>query len=282
MQRPRPGPALQLMTVALAAAIGGILYLSVTSLPFLAISPTSDATFGALNECLLREAPQRVGFTTGRDARRAAAWTTDVVALCAEGTPPRTWRLPGATVGAFSAHHVLWLSARGADAGPSGLFRLDSGQPRLVGDITAQALTGTAAGVVALEASGRLTSLDDDGRVLAVYDVPPAGEATLTSSGDGERVAVQFGGGLFAFDARTLTPLLAEAPCGVEALWWLRGGHHVRLTCGPDASWALDVDVDTGAREAAPQRTRAPSTLIGPEGPWVQPCDVLPCTAPEP
>lgn len=286
MTRPRRRPQLNLLTlalsVALAATIGAIIYLAVTSLPFLATSPTSDPTFGALNQCLLEHAPQRVGFAVGRDARRAAVWTTDTVVVCREDGAPSTWRLPGVTVGAWDATGHLWIAARGADAGASGLFRLADRAPEPVGDLSPQALAGTSEGVVALEPSGRLVSVSGDGRVTGARDLPSADGAALSSSGDGQRVAVRVGGGLYALDAVTLEVLRAEAPCAVEHLWWLKGGHRVLLTCGPDGSWALELDVDTGRSEAAPARQRVEAGLVGPDGPWVQGCDVLPCTAEEP
>lgn len=286
MNRPRRRPQLNLLTlalsVALAATIGAIIYLAVTSLPFLATSPTSDPTFGALNQCLLDNASQRVGFAVGRDARRAAVWTTDQVVACRADEAPSTWRLPGATVGAWDAKQHLWVAARGADAGGSGLFLLADGEPQPVGDLSPQALVGTADGVVALEPSGRLVAVSADGRVTGARDLPSASGAALSSSGDGERVAVRVGGGLFALDATTLEVLRAEAPCEVEHLWWLKGGHRVLVTCGPDGSWALELDVDTGHSETAPARQRVEAVLVGPDGPWVQACDVLPCTAEEP
>ena len=286
MTRPRRRPQLNLVTLALsgalAATVGGIIYLATTSLPFLAVSPTSDPTFGALNECLLSGAAQRVGFAVGRDARRAAVWTNDVVVECREGEAATTARLPGATVGAYDGRGRLWVAARGADAGASGLFLLSGGQVHAVGDLSPQALVGTRDGVVALEPSGRLVSLRGDGDVTGTRSLPTTEGAELSASGDGLRVAVHVGGGLYALDATSLEVLRAEAPCEVQRLWWMKGAHRVLLTCGPDASWALELDVDSGQAETAPARARVSSVLVGPDGPWVQPCDVLPCTAEEP
>lgn len=283
MTPPRRRPQLNLLTlalsVALAAGVGAIIYLAVTSLPYLAASPTSDPTFGALNQCLLDHAPQRVGFAVGRDARRAAVWTNDAVVACAEDAGVTTWKLPGATVGAWDGQGRLWVAARGADAGASGLFRLAPGEAQAVGELAPQALVGTPRGVVALEPSGRLVSVDGDGHVTGTRELPSAQGAVLTASGDGQRVAVLAGGGLFALDAATLEVLRAEAPCQVERLWWLLEGHRVLVSCGPSDSWALQLDVDTGQYETASARRRVDSVLVGPDGPWVQACDVLPCTA---
>ncbi|MCC6336173.1 MAG: hypothetical protein IT380_19575 [Myxococcales bacterium] len=289
MTRPRRRPQSNLLTlalsVALAVTVGFILYLAVTSLPYLAASPTSDPTFGALNQCLLSNAPQRVGFAVARDARRAAVWTTEEVVECAEaddGATARTWRLPGATMGAYDGRGRLWVAARGADAGLSGLFVLEEGTSRPVGELTPRALAGTRDGVVALEPTGRVVSLDAEGHLTGVRDLPSAQGAVVTSSADGLRVAVLVGGGLYALDALTLAVLRAEAPCQVERLWWTKGGHRVLLSCGPGQSWALWVDVDSGQTDTAPARARVDSVLAGPDGPWVQACDVLPCTAEEP
>jgi hypothetical protein len=280
-RRPQLTPPALALSVALAVTVGLVIYLAVTSLPYLASSPAGDPTFGALNQCLLSSAPQRVGFAVGRDARRISAWTNDAVVECAEGQPPRTWPLKGVTVGAYDGRARLWVAARGADAGLSGLFLLGSGV-RHVGPLMPQALVGVHDGVVALEPSGRLVSVLEDGSVSGSAELPSAEGAVLTSSGDGTRVAVSVGGGFFAFDAQTLKVLRAEAPCRVQRLWWKKAGHRVLVTCGPDETWALEVDVDTGQAETAGAHPRAPSVLAGPDGPWVQPCDMLPCTADEP
>jgi len=284
--RPRRRPQSNLLTlalsVALAVTVGAIVYLATTSLPFLAVSPTSDPTFGALNECLLSAAPQRVGFAVGRDARRAAAWTNDEVVECREGEAAAVVKLPGATVGAYDGRGRLWVAARGPDAGATGLFLLKGGEAHAVGELSPQALAGTREGVVALEPSGRLVAFSGDGAVTATRTVAQAGDAALSTSGDGQRAAVRVGGGLVALDATTLEVVRAEAPCAVERLWWLKGGHRVLVGCGPGESWALVLDVDTGQSEAAPARARVEALLVGPEGPWVRPCDVLPCTAEEP
>ena len=95
-------------------------------------------------------------------------------------------------------------------------------------------------------------------------------------------MAVVTSGGLFVYDAQRLLPILAEAPCVVEFLWWRREGHRALLSCGPEASWALEVDVDSGARETAPNLKRTHSELVTHRGLYVQDCERLPCTATSP
>ena len=70
-----------------AAVLGGIIYLTSTSLPYLEMSPTADPTWGAINACLLREVPQRVGFTVDATHTEAAGWNGEHLAACRiEGT----------------------------------------------------------------------------------------------------------------------------------------------------------------------------------------------------
>lgn len=271
-----------LLTVALAVALGGIVYLAVTSLPYLAVSPTSDPTFGDLNHCLLELVPERVGFAVSRDAKAAAAWSSDQLAECRTGEAGRTWQVRGVTIGAYDASARLWVATAAPDAGSSRVSIIvnDTFQER--GTLAAQAIVGTASGVVVLESTGRLAALAYDGSVTGVYELKSARGAVLSSSADGERVAVAVDRGLFALDARTLKELRAEAPCEVNGLWWLRGGHRALLSCGADEAFALTLDVDTGAQDPAPARARARSVLAGVDAPYVQACDVLPCTADEP
>lgn len=289
--RRRPQQAVTLLlTVALAAVLGSSIYFAVTSLPYLAVSPTSDPTFGALNECLMRAVPQRVGFAVSRNAKKAAAWSGEVVAECVEdarGVSARTSRRPGVVEAAYDGAGHLWVADRTMEGFV--LSILEGGATRILGSVAPQALVGTAEGVVALEPSGRLLSVHADGAVGGLAELPALARAQVTASADGRRVAVVAGGGFWVFDSATLTQLRKEAPCDIEALWWLRdvaadGGparRVARVACGPDASWGLDIDVDSNAQEkAAPPQVR--SVLAGPDGPWVQACDVLPCTAVEP
>ncbi|MBL9039231.1 MAG: hypothetical protein JNG84_11995, partial [Archangium sp.] len=72
--RSRVQPVTLVLSMALAATVVSLLYLAVTSLPYLSTSPTADPTFGTVNACLLRAVPSRVGFAVSFDAGSAAAW----------------------------------------------------------------------------------------------------------------------------------------------------------------------------------------------------------------
>lgn len=275
-----------LLSVALAVVLGAIVYFAVTSLPFLAVSPTSDPTFGRINECLLAAVPSRVGFAVSRDARRALAWSADLAVECVDGEPAATktaWVVAGVVDAAYDGEQRLWLAVRSEDS--TKLQIMERPGWRTVGTVAPQHLVGTAQGVVVLEPGGRLVSVHADGAVGGLVDLPPMTDVQLTASADGERVALVVGGGMHVFEAANLRKVRSEAPCDLEYLWWRRdeadGGparHRALLSCGPEASWGLAVDVDSNAQEkAAPPRERA--VLAGPGGPYVRRCDMLPCTA---
>jgi hypothetical protein len=269
-----------LLSVGLAATLGATLYFTTSSLPYLAASPTTDPTFGALNACLHAAVPSRSGFAVGRDARRALAWSTSQVVRCrAEGAELRSdvWPLSGVTVGAFDESGAAWVVSQPGGL-TSTLYRLDGPTPESRGETAALALTGTATGVVSLDASGRLVALEATGAASGTAEVPVSRALALTTSADGARVAVTGDGAIRVFDARTLRPVRLEAPCEVSGFWWLASGHEALVTCRPD-ELALVLNVDTGAQETAPRARRTPSVLAGREGPYVEPCDVLPCTS---
>lgn len=291
MRPERKGPepsALTLATVA-SAALGLALTVSVLSgVPLLLPSATNDPVFGALNECLLESDRPRAGFAVGRDARRVAAWTSTQLSVCeldsAGGIRRQTFPLLGGTVGAWDGLGQLWVAARGADVLRPQLWALFGavGAPELrpMATLAPMALAGGATGVVVLEASGNLMGLNAEGQVSGLAQVPAtAAGAVLTSSGDGQRVAVRTGGRLAIFDAQSLRPLRSEAPCEIEFEWWLPGGHELILACGPKRSWALAFNADTGDSEIRAQVEGGDAVLAGPEGPWVRSCDLLPCTA---
>jgi hypothetical protein len=274
-----------LLTVALAVALGFIVYLAVTSLPYLAVSPSTDPAFGSLNACVLNTLPERTGWALSRDAQRLAAWSSDSLVICgsAQQTPERTWRQPGVTAGAFDAQGALWVAAQPSDAAGATLWVLEGSAAArpMTSTLAVQTLAGTSHGVVVLEATGRLTALDVAGAVAGAAELPPGDfrAATLHASADGERVAVVVGGGVFVLDA-SLHLLRAEAPCTVESMWWLADGHVALLQCS--GTLTLRYDVDTAHADAAPSRARVPSTLVGPAPLWAQPCDMLPCSAEPP
>lgn len=271
-----------LLSVALAATLGVLVYFSVTSLPYLAVSPSSDPTFGEINGCLLHAVPSaRVGFAVSPDLTSAAVWSNALIARCT-GAVERTWPIPGVTQAAFDGKGRLWAVSGALDAGSARVLLLEGDFPQERGDARPAHLVGTEDGVVALEASGRLIAIKADGAVGGLVDLKPMLDAVLSASADGRRVAITASGGIFVFESSTLLRVRAEAPCDVEFLWWLREGHRTLISCGPRTSWALFLEVDTGVQDIAPARGRIRSVLAGPGGPWVQPCDVLPCTAVEP
>ncbi len=266
-----------LLSVALAATLGVLIYFSVTSLPYLAVSPSSDPTFGEINGCLLQAVPAaRVGFAVAPDARSAAVWSNTLIARC-DGPTAQTWPVAGVSSAAFDGHNRLWAVSGGR------LVLLEgNAAPQERGELRPAHIVGIEDGVVVLEASGRLISLKADGSVGGLVDLKPMPEAVLSVSADGRRVAITASGGFYVFESTTLLKVRAEAPCEVEFLWWLVDGHRALISCGPRASWAITIEVDTGEQDTAPLRGRIRSVLAGAKGPWVQSCDMLPCTAVEP
>lgn len=270
-----------LVSLGLAATLGATLYFVTSSLPFFALSPTSDPTFGALNACLQAAVPSRTGFAVSRDAQQALAWSTNTVGRCSGAAAAERWSLGGVTVGAFDGAGVPWVVSQPGGL-TSTLLRLAGPEPEPHGETGAVDLAGTSSGVVVLELSGRLLALGPTGDVTGLGQVAPARGARLSVSADGARVAVTGDGTLQVFDARTLAPVRLAPPCRVGRVWWLVAPPSSMVVACRDSDLSLRVDVDTGAQEAAPESSRTPSTLAGPAGPYVVPCDVLPCTGAPP
>lgn len=272
-----------LLTAVLAVALGLIIYLSVTSLPYLAVSPSTDENFGALNACVLEKLKERTGFALARDGNRLVAWSSESLVDCTFNAPASPLEaISGVTSGAFDGHGGLWLSLESSDTNFPGLsHRLPNGSKFEVPNVSAQALVGTSDGVIVLEPSGLLVSLGESGDVRGSYQLPVTDVrgAVLSSSFDGERVAVVINAAVFAFTSQ-LKLLRAQSPCEVQSAWWAAQAHRLILECS--TSLALTLEVDTGRSETAPQRPRVRSTLMGSPKVWVQVCDVLPCTAPAP
>lgn len=287
MSRPQRRPAWQwttlLVSIALAGTLGATLYFTTSSLPYLASSPSTDPSFGALNACLHHEAPSRVGFAVARDARSAAVWSTNLVVRCSldtDETKVKRWDVAGVTVAAFDGAGNLWVVSQ-ASGLSSTLIRLtDQGQTDH-GESGVKDLIGTSNGLVVLEESGRLVALSAEADGTGVAEVPTGRALRLSTSGDGQRVAVTGDGAIRIFEATKLTPVRMEAPCDVSAFWWLRDGHRALIDCRADEV-SLIIDVETGAQETAPRAKRPTAFLAGPAGPYVEPCDLLPCTSAEP
>lgn len=268
------------LTVVLAVALGGITYLSVTSLPYLATTPTTDPTFGAHNACLLGAVRERLGFAVSHDGARVAAWSSRELVECA-GAPPvaRTFPRGGVTLGTYDGEGALWVATSGVDGGLPTLARLEGDAFVERGALPAAALVGTARGVVVLEPSGELLSVAASGEVSASRVLPSSRGVTLQASADGALVSLVGGGRFSVVDAVTLQSTPAEVPCPVRHTWWRPEGALLIVEC-------LDIVIELNAHDSQSQllqpRRRVPSTLVGPSGVYVQACDQLPCSVEAP
>ncbi|HET7755944.1 MAG TPA: hypothetical protein VFK87_01680, partial [Steroidobacteraceae bacterium] len=253
-----------------------------SSLPFLASSAVSDAHFGPLNACALSALkPPRTGFAVSNDGTALCAFSGAQTVRCDlspdGGASELRVPLDGVTAAAFDFDGGLWL-AREA------LYRVEDGGVRAFAQVAPVALAGTPRGAVAVEASGRVVAVEPDGNLLGVAQLPRTVDwpTSLLTSADGERVALIISGGVFVWSTRALKPLRAEAPCAVEAAWWLTEGHRLLLSCGPESDFALEWDVDSGAQVVAPQRKRSRSVLVAGLKLYTQGCEQLACTAAPP
>jgi hypothetical protein len=275
-----------LLSLVIATALGVIVYVVTSTLPYFSASPTTDPNFGAIDQCLMRQLPrERQGFAVDADGHAAASFDGEKLIICRENADPlhpnvEQYTLSGIVHAAFDFSGRLWLSRR-TTPDSSELWLLDGGHARHVGNSKPLALVGTLFGVVVLEPQGHVISLSPDEAVLGVTDLEHfAAPANLTASADGERVAIAAVGGFWVLDAQRLARLRAEAPCAVDYLWWRKSGHQVLLTCEPD--YALVIDADTGGRDEAPRLKRTPSVLVPKRGIYAQECEGLPCTASSP
>jgi hypothetical protein len=263
------------LSLIIAAALALLIAIATTSLPYLVSSPTTDPHFGALNHCLIGALRgPRLGWAVAPDASRAASFGARSVALCRKDSPAIVFSAPGATAITFDGEGRLWV-ATGEQ-----LLRQEADQLVPVGDFASIALAGHEAGVIALDAEGQLLSISPQGEVLGQAKLPAPG--VLSVGPGGKLAAVVMGGGVVAYEARTLTPLGAEAPCQVEGLWWMDTPERVLLACGPGQEAALLLDLRTGERADAPRRFRQPARRLSGLALYVQGCDGLPCTAPAP
>lgn len=262
------------LSVVLAVSLGAIVYFAVTSLPYLAVSPSTDPRFGALNSCLLPAVPERVGFAVSRDATKAAAFSTSKLVECA-GTPPvaTTHERAGVTLAAYDGTGALWVATREA------LSRLEDGAWVEKGHFATSALVGAAFGVVALHDDGTLAALKSDGSVSGTRQLPDARGVRLAVNADGALVAVWGGGKLSIVNSVTLEPTRAEVACAVREVWWRPEPQLFVAAC-----FDVTVEVNAFTSESAllQARRRAPSALVGATGDYVTGCDVLPCSVEAP
>ncbi len=259
----------------MAAGLGLFVAVATTSLPYLVSSPTTDPHFGALNQCLAEALKgPRLGWAVAPDASRTATFSARAVALCRKDGPAAVFPAPGVRDITFDGQGRLWV-ATGEQ-----LLREEAGQLVPMGDFAPISLAGHAAGVIALDGEGQLLSISPQGEVLGAARLPAPG--ALSVGPGGMLAAVVIGGGVVAYEASTLTPLRAEAPCQVEGLWWLDAPERVLLACGPGQASALSFDLKTGQSTKVPHRVRAPARRLSGRPLYVQGCDGLPCTASAP
>ncbi len=264
------------LTIVIAAALGLLLYVATTSLPYLISSPTTDPNFGALNYCLSHALPgARLGWAVSPDASRAAVYGPQAVAVCGRGGASARLEVAGALAATFDGDNRLWVSAGGR------LLREDGAGLKPMGDFSPVSLAGHASGVLALDEAGQLLSVAPDGALLGQATVPGAG-GTLSVGAGGALAAVLAEGALRVYDARTLAPLSAEPPCAVDDLWWLDAPQRVLVGCASEGSPAFTLDLRTGAREVAPVRPGTPARRLPGLPVYVHGCDGFPCTAPPP
>jgi hypothetical protein len=269
------GPRSWALSLLIAAALALLIAVATTSLPYLISSPTTDPHFGALNHCLIGalQGP-RLGWAVAPDASRAATFGARAVALCRKQGPAAVFSAPGVTAITFDGEGRLWVATSGQ------LLRQEAEQLIPVGDFSPIALAGHEAGVIALDAEGQLLSISPQGEVLGQAKLPAPG--ALSVGPEARLAAVVVGGGVVAYEARTLTLLRAEAPCQVEGLWWLDAPDRVLLACEPGGGSALMLNLRTGERAMAPHRSRQPARRLPGLALYVQGCDGLPCTGPAP
>jgi hypothetical protein len=284
-RRARPA-ALLAASLGSAVALGIVLYVVTTSLPYLAASPTTDPTFGRANQCLIGALPSpRVSFAVSWTGTVVAGYSGAALAVCGADGGLQRVDVHGVQMAAWDALGTLWIgSSEVPDAGSRLWFLGADGGLVSAGDFAPIALAGHASGALALDAAGRLASLSRDGSVMAYSQLPaaPVGAVHLAVSADGSLASVVAGGGLFAYQTADLSRIRAEAPCELGFVWWLPQGDSAVLGCGPHDEFALRMDVRSGEREAAPERRRVRSTLVPGRGTYVESCEQLPCTASPP
>jgi hypothetical protein len=268
----RPWP----LTIAIAVALGLLVYVATTSLPYLISSPTADPHFGALNDCLSRALPApRLGWAVSPDASRAAVYGPRAVAVCDRSGASTRLDVVGTLAATFGGDNRLWVSAGGR------LLREEQGELRPVGDFAPVSLAGHAGGVLALDDGGHLVSVASEGGVLGQATVPGPAEG-LSVGADGTLAAVLNAGALRVYDARTLTPLPAQAPCAVDRLWWLDAPERVLIGCAPGGEPVFTLDLRAGTHTPAPHHPGTPARRLLGRALYVQGCDGFPCTAPPP
>nr|WP_140800185.1 hypothetical protein [Myxococcus xanthus]QDE71562.1 hypothetical protein BHS09_33785 [Myxococcus xanthus]QDE78843.1 hypothetical protein BHS08_33810 [Myxococcus xanthus]QDE86215.1 hypothetical protein BHS07_34375 [Myxococcus xanthus] len=272
LRRAGPWP----LTVATAAALGLLVYIATTSLPYLISAPTSDPHFGALNHCLARLLQRPLlGWAVSPDASRAAVYGAQAMAVCTLPEGSQRFPLAGVRAVTFDRENRLWWSQAGQ------LWRDDGAEPMRMGDFSPVSLVSHEGGVLALDAEGQLVSVAPDGAVLGQVPVSGA-EARLSVGAEGTFAAVLDEASLRFYEARTLTPLPVELPCEVAGLWWLERPERVLIACAQGDEQAFAMDLRTTRYEPVQRPPGEPARRLLGRPLYVHGCDGFPCTAPAP
>jgi len=289
--RGHPGVTLALSLVV-AAALALMVYLSTTTLPYLASSPTVDPLLGRLNQCLISALREpRTGFALAADGSQGASYGGQTLARCSAAGPgrfePLVLALGNISQAAFDLEGTLWLATPAAGEGAPKLWRLRRGSAALepAGEAAAVALAGHAHGVVVLDASGRILALASDGQALAYAELPapPIDGAQLASNADGTLIGLVAGDGLFVYRSADLSRVLAAAPCRAEFLWWCEDPARAVLSCeGGGKRTGLAVHLPDGQTEPVDLARPSRSAWVSGLRSYVRACDGLPCSAPAP
>jgi hypothetical protein len=268
------------LTAVLAVLVGGVIWLVATSVPYLASSPTTDPHFGALNACLLSAVPERLGFAVSPDLTRVAAWSSTTLVECGgEPITATTHSVGSVTRATYDNDGALWVTSIGSPNGTSTLMILTEGKWVDRGPSRLSELVGTAHGVLALEADGLLLSLTNTGEVSASRSLAMLRGVKMASNSTGQWVAIWGGGHLAVVNARSLESLPAEVPCAATHVWWRPNEPVLVVEC---VDLTLEVNVLDSNTTLLDPRKRVRSFLAGKAGVYVQPCDVLPCSADAP
>lgn len=266
------------LPLATVAALGLLVGVASTGVPYLSDGPSTDAALGPLNHCLalLLERP-RLGWAVSHEGGQVAGFDARTVARCGPGGARRKWARPGVTHAAFDGEGTLWIAADGE------LSRMDAAEQGFesVGAFRPLALAGHARGIVALDGAGHLVSLDASGAVLGSQELAsvPRGTPQLSVGPGGEVGALVLQGGVLAFETSTLAPLRLATPCAVDALWWTDAPDRVVVGCGGHPPTALRLGLRDEAPPTPAPRPSRPLVRLPGRPLFVHDCEGLPCSA---
>jgi hypothetical protein len=274
-----------LMTGVVAATLVTLVYFSLSSLPFLTLSPAADANFGKQNELLLKLVPERVGFAVSSDAITVAAWSTQHLSACTSSGEVYSLLLRGIQLGAYDKKGNLWLSVDGPQ--PQ-LISVDAtGTQKMVLPMSVNAMVRTNLGIAVLQPSGHVLSIDSDGNVLATQVIQSAENVVLSANSDGTVISIVKPPMHQLFDSQTLLSK-PSAPCAAKQLWWTQNPNVYVLACLPMDSGAahkanhearpFELECNISA-ECEAGATKIPHGIPLSQTISIEPCDGLPCTS---